>query len=49
MNKWEYVTLHITYDKKKHKNWVVNYANDGENANRESREFSLILQKIRVD
>ena len=25
MNKWEYVTLYITYDKKKHKNWVVSY------------------------
>lgn len=25
MNKWDYVTLHITYDKKKHKNWIVGY------------------------
>ncbi len=26
MTKWEYRTIRINYDKKKHKNWVVEYA-----------------------
>ena len=26
MRKWEYLTVCINYDKKKHKNWVIEYA-----------------------
>ena len=26
MGKWEYLTLRIRYDRKKHKNWVLEYA-----------------------
>jgi len=26
MEKWEYCTIRIGYDKKKHKNWVVKHA-----------------------
>ena len=26
MGKWKYLTLYINYDKKKHKDWVVEYA-----------------------
>ena len=26
MGKWEYITIRINYEKKKHKDWVVEYA-----------------------